>query len=135
MSKIRRIGLRREPPGGWPLDELFVGVATMRTIREFLRQQDGRRDSLRAWDVALWSGVTPQGSANSLDRLARLGLAEVIPSPGYGHARSFRLARKHPLVSPLYRLLEVERGVARRGYGSRESVATLLDRSLTSSDM
>jgi len=111
VSRIRRIGLRPDPPGGWPLDEVFVGVATLRTMREVFRQ---RGYALRAWDAALWSGVTPQGSANSLDRLSRLGLVETIASPGPGHARSFRLAPRHPLVDPVAHLFRAERGMVRR---------------------
>ena len=34
MSRVRRSGLRREPPDGCPLDQIFVGVATLRTLRE-----------------------------------------------------------------------------------------------------
>ena len=35
-SVIRR-GLRREPDGGWPLDRLFVGVGTLRVMREMVK--------------------------------------------------------------------------------------------------
>jgi len=111
VSGIRRIGLRPDPPGGWPLDEVFVGVATLRTMREVFRKGG---HELRAWDVALWSGVTPQGSTNSLDRLSRLGLVETIPSPGPGHARSYRLDSRHPLVDPVSRLFRAEGHMVRR---------------------
>ncbi len=110
MSRIRRKGLRREPTSGWPLDELFVGVATLRTTRELFRQRgEPFRGPRRAWDLALWSGVTPQGSANSLERLTRLRLVEVLPADRAGHAPAFRLNRSHPLVEPLARLFEAER--------------------------
>jgi hypothetical protein len=68
VSTIRRIGLTRDPLGGWPLDHLFVGVATLRTTRELFFQDY----ALRAWDLALRTGVTPQGTTDSLRRLERL---------------------------------------------------------------
>jgi len=70
VSKIRRIGLRPDPPGGWPLDKVLVGVATLRTLREVFLQ---RGVDLRAWDVTQSCGVSPQGAADALDRLARAG--------------------------------------------------------------
>lgn len=52
-SVIRR-GLRREPEGGWPLDRLFVGVGTLRVMREMVKlAQDFPGTPQRAWDVAL----------------------------------------------------------------------------------
>lgn len=110
VSSIRRKGLRREPTGGWPLDELFVGVATLRTTRElFRREREPFPGPQRAWDLALWSGVSIQGSANSLERLSRLGLLKVFPSDRAGHATAFRLDQTHPLVEPLARLFQAER--------------------------
>lgn len=111
MSRLRRIGLRREPPDGWPLDRLFVGVATLRTTREMFLQ--GYARSLRAWDLALWSGVTAQGSAEALARLRRLGLVAVFPPDGPGHAPRFRLDPDYPLLAPLAALFEAERAACR----------------------
>lgn len=104
--------MRWKPPGGWPLDHLLVGVATLRTTRELFRDDDEPYSSPpRAWDLALWSGVTPQGSADSMERLARLELVKVIPSGRVGYAPGFRLDRTHPLVPPLARLFEAERAM------------------------
>lgn len=113
MSRSRRRGLRREPPGGWPLDELLVGVATLRTARELFRpyHQDW---CPRAWDLALWSGVTPRGSAYSMERLHRLGLVRAFPADRPGRAPGFRLDWSHPLVTPLARLFEAERFMVHR---------------------
>jgi hypothetical protein len=110
VSAIRRIGLTRDPPGGWPLDQLFVGVATLRTTRELFRQSD----DVRAWDLALRTGVTPQGTTDSLRRLERLGLVRVFPAWADGHAPSFRLDQSHYLVALLGRLFHAERVAARR---------------------
>ena len=109
MSRVRRSGLRREPPGGWPLDRVFVGVATLRTLRELftLEESPGVYPN-RAWDVALWSGVTPQGSADALDRLHRVGLVQCFRPDRIGEARSFRLDRDYPLAAPLARLFAAE---------------------------
>ena len=113
VSAVRRKGLRPVPPGGWPLDDVFVGVATLRTMRELFLQAppaDGR--SVRAWDLALWSGVSVQGSADALRRLVRAGLAEGLVSDP-GHADRFRPA-DHPLVDPIARLFGAEYEVCRR---------------------
>ncbi|CAN5132067.1 hypothetical protein BH18GEM1_BH18GEM1_21640 [soil metagenome] len=92
-----------------------MGVATLRTTRELFRQaREPFPGPRRAWDLALWSGVTPQGSADSLERLNRLGLVEVFPSARAGHAPSFRLDRTYPLVEPLARLFEAERVLGRQ---------------------
>jgi len=112
VSKIRRIGLRPDPRGGWPLDKVLVGVATLRTLREVFLQ---RGVDLRAWDVTQSCGVSPQGAADALDRLARAGLVETIPSPGPGYARSYRLDPSHPLAPSLGELFSEERRVAPRG--------------------
>lgn len=105
---IRRIGLTRDPPGGWPLDNLLVGVATLRTIRELFCH--GR--ALRAWDLSLRTGVSPQGSANTLARLWEAGLVEAYEGDP-GEARWFRLVDEHYLVKPLGRLFAVEWGACR----------------------
>ena len=93
MSKIRRMGLRREPPGGWPLDEVFVGVATLRTTRELYRNE---------------------GTRNSLRRLERLGLVKALRPDRPGGASSFALDRTHPLYSSLAGLFGAERAMLRR---------------------
>ena len=110
MSGIRRIGLTRDPPGGWPLDNLFVGVATLRTIRELFCHSR----VLRAWDLSLRTGVSPQGSANSLERLRKMGLVAAYKGDP-GEARWFRLDGEHYLVEPLGSLFAVEWAACRDG--------------------
>lgn len=105
MSRIRRIGLRREPPGGWPLDGVFVGVAILRTLRELYRQEDA---APRPWDLSLWSGVSPQGTVNSLRRLEAVGLVKAL------HPSAFTFHRSHPLYPPLTDLFRAEWGMLRR---------------------
>lgn len=97
-----------EPMDGWPLDRILVGVATVRTIRELLRQAVWPGGyAVRAWDLSLCSGVSPQGSANTLDRLHREGFVRVLPSDP-GCARRYDLV-EHPLLRPLGRLFADER--------------------------
>jgi hypothetical protein len=97
-----------EPMDGWPLDRILVGVATDRTIRELLRQAGWPGGSaVRAWDLSLCSGVSPQGSANTLERLHHEGLVRVLPSDP-GRARRYALV-EHPLLRPLGRLFADER--------------------------
>ncbi len=112
------MGLRREPPGGWPLDRLFVGVATLRTTRELFRQsQELHWEPLRAWDISLWSGVTPKGSTDSMNRLARLHLVTVVTPGTRGRpqrAPEFALDETHPLVAPLNAIFAAERSLVRR---------------------
>jgi hypothetical protein len=104
MSRIRRIGLTPDPPGGWPLDHILVGVATLRTIRELFCHSE----SLRPWDLSLRTGVTPQGSAYALKRLCELGLvAEYLPREA-GQAYRYRLDEGHFLFKPLGRLFSAE---------------------------
>lgn len=113
-SRGRR-GLRRPPEGGWPLDELLVGVGTLRTLRELFRQAE-RHDPrpLRAWDVALWSGVTPQGSIKCMERIHATGLVSLLPPDRPWRAVRYLLEPRHPLASPLDRLFRSERAFARR---------------------
>lgn len=107
-----RLGLRPEPAGGWPLDALLVGVGTLRTLRELFRQFDRScPEPLRAWDVALWSGVTPQGSIKAMDRIHEAGLVSVHPPDRPWRAVRYRLEPDHPLVAPLGRLFETERSL------------------------
>lgn len=116
MSRIRRRGLAWEPDDGWLLDRLFVGVATLRTTRELFRRKAGRqRRPPRAWDLALWSGVTPQGSADALESLHRVGLVAWVPPFRPGDAASFRLDRGHLLAEPLADLFAAERAAVPHG--------------------
>lgn len=131
----RRRGLRSEPRDGWPLDSVLVGVATLRTMRELFRQCDELRkraakptagaELLRAWDLSLWSGVTPQGSIVAMRRLAEAGLVRPLPPARPGKAVRYRLDRRHALAAPLARLFEMERGQFSRGdlIGISERVA------------
>lgn len=108
MSRIRRRGSRLEPMDGWPLDHILVGVATVRTLRELFTQAVSPHGyTVRAWDLALGTGVSPQGSANSLERLRRAGLVDAYPSPP-GYASRYGLV-DHPLLDPLSRLFDAER--------------------------
>lgn len=97
---------------GWPLDRLLVGVGTLRTLRELIRQE--RREGgasappRRAWDVALFNDVTPQGASVIMERLHELGVVARHPPSGYGRADRYRLRRVHPLVAPMERLFEEE---------------------------
>lgn len=115
MGGTRRRGLRPDPMTGWPLDEVLVGVATLRTMRELIRQSDrAPLEGPRAWDLALQNGVSAQGSANSLERLERAGMVTALTPERPWRARGYRLKRGHPLVVPLRRLFRAERSVARR---------------------
>lgn len=96
-----------EPLEGWPLDHVLVGVATVRTLRELFTQAVGPNGyTVRAWDLGLCTGVSPQGSANSLERLRRAGLVRAYPSPP-GCAPRYGFV-DHPLLDPLGRLFAAE---------------------------
>lgn len=129
-------GYRRRPDGDWPLDDVLIGVKSLRTLRELMRQENQERrrppSPRRPWDVALWCGVTPQGSAEILDRLHRLGMVERFPPSARGRARRFRLARKHPLVAPIERLFDDEWVLIcrRRRAALEESVRARRERNL-----
>ena len=105
MSRIRRIGLRPDPPGGWPLDQILVGVATLRTLRELSRSPT----PLRPWDFSLQTGVSPQGTADALKRLLELGLVAEHPSSEAGRASRYRIEKSHFLREPLGWLFAAER--------------------------
>jgi hypothetical protein len=93
-----------EPLEGWPLDRILVGVATVRTLRELFRQAVSPHGyTVRAWDLALCTGVSPQGSANALARLRDVGLVRSDPgcAPLYGLV-------EHPLLAPLDLLFQAE---------------------------
>lgn len=111
--RSRARGLRRVPAGGWPLNEVLVGVGTTRTIRELiLHRSDTTVEALRAWDVGLWSGVSAQGAAGCLERLHRAGLVAELPPDRPWRARRYRLETDHPLYRPLARLFQVERSIS-----------------------
>lgn len=112
LRSSRRRAAPREPVGGWPLDRVLVGVATLRTMRELFEHEREGLEPPRPWDVALRNGVTPQGAADSLERLHREGLVERLPSRRIGRAHSFRLDRSDPLVSALGHLFAVERSTS-----------------------
>lgn len=115
MTGRSRTGLRGRPDGGWPLDRIFVSVAALRSIRELFRGNVGRvPDPVRAWDLALWTGVSPQAAANALKRMEELELVELYAAERPGHARSYRIASNHPLTPPLARLFTVERQMVPR---------------------
>jgi len=88
-------------------------------MRELFRQNEqlSRTNSarsaggeiLRAWDLSLWSGVTPQGSTVVMRRLAEAGLVHQLPPARHGQAVRYRLDRRHFLSDPLARLFELER--------------------------
>lgn len=118
MSRIRRRGLRPEPAEGWPLDRVLVGVATTRTIRELLRKDaENPGGPQRAWDLALWTGVSPGGSAHALDRLEDAGLVVALRPERPGRATGYRLDGRHPLTAPLIHLFSSERAMVRSRSG------------------
>jgi hypothetical protein len=88
-----------------------VGVATLRTTRELFRHGY----PLRAWDLSLRTGVTPQGSANSLERLHRLGLVEEYVSDPWEASR-FSLDDTHYLFQPLADLFAAEYDACRSAF-------------------
>lgn len=110
-----RRGLRGRPPGGWPLDRILVGVAALRTTRELfqLRPRFGS-EPLRAWDLALWGGFSPQAAQRTLKRMEELGLAHLEPPSRPGRARRYRLVADHALAPPLARLFQAERHLVPR---------------------
>ena len=88
-----------------------MGVATLRTMRELFRY----RYSVRAWDLSLRTGVTPQGSANSLERLHGLGLVEQCVSDPWEASR-FRIDSGHYLFDPLADLFQAEYDACRSAF-------------------
>lgn len=113
----KRRGLRAEPADGWPLDRMLVGVATLRTMRELFEveaEPEPWPHAPRAWDLALRNGVTPQGSAEAMERLLRGGLVSEVPPERPHRAVGYRLLASHPLVPPLARLFRTERAISHR---------------------
>jgi len=113
LKRAGRRGLTAAPIDGWPLDHLLVGVATLRTTRQILRSNSVLYGgSVRPWDVALWSGVTPQGTGHCMERLCRAGLVRKVAPDKPWHATTYRLVDRHPLVEPLSELFRAERAIA-----------------------
>lgn len=109
MSRIRRVGLTRDPPGGWPLDGILVGVATLRILRELC----ARGDWHRPWDLHLRTGVSPQGAADSLVRLEGAGLVKAGTRNVPDEATWYGLAHDHDLVPALGDLFATEARLVR----------------------
>lgn len=97
-------------------------MATLRTLRE-LHLQDlespvtprfGSNPAPpwelppRAWDLALWNGVSVQGAANSLERLHRNGLVRRFSYGSGGGAARYELDHGSDLVRSLCRLFDTE---------------------------
>lgn len=113
LKTVPHRGLSASPIDGWLLDRLLVGRATLRTTRELFRPRwFSYQDSFRAWDVALWSGVTPQGSIHCMDRLHTAGLLRIVPPRRASHATTYQFVHRHPLVAPLEALFWAEREIA-----------------------
>jgi len=122
FHRVPRRGLAATPENGWPLDRLLVGVATLRTTRQLLRPVGALRGgSVRAWDIALWSGVTPQGTRGCMERLERVGLVREVARAKSWHATTYRLVERHPLVEPLLTLFRAELTIAGPMRGISES--------------
>lgn len=109
-----RRGLSPYPVDGWPLDSLMVGAATTRTLRQLFGPRGGplRDAPIRAWDVALRSGVTPQGCRHCMERIADAGLLRPVAPAKSWHAATYRIECGHPLVGPLATLFRVESRLA-----------------------
>lgn len=135
FQRESRRGLAAVPESGWPLDQLLVGVATLRTTRQLLRPSGALRGgSVRAWDIALWSGVTPQGTRYCMERLECAGLIRQVARGKSWHAATYRLVERHPLVRPLSGLFMAERAIAgpMRGISESGRFAALRRRRATS---
>lgn len=100
---------RRPRAERWPLDGVLVGVGTLRVLRHLFRDVDlFPTGEVRAWDAALHAGVTPQGAAAALERLARAGLVVRLPVWSRTNGQVYRLDPRHPLVDPLRELFAIE---------------------------
>ncbi len=90
-------------------------MGTLGTLRELFEQQrEWYGGHPRAWDLALWSGVSPQGTVFALERLRRIGLVEEVPPYDVGRARRYRLVHSHPLYLAFRNLFAAERAVSQR---------------------
>lgn len=109
IGRPRIRGPRAIPPGGWPLDDLFVGVVTLRTMREmFARDRVHPGRDWRPSRLSLRVAGSLRGCTKATRRLERAGLLEGLPPTEYGRARSYRLDRSHPLVDELAGLFRSE---------------------------
>ncbi|MGI9039488.1 MAG: hypothetical protein ACR2GQ_11620 [Gemmatimonadota bacterium] len=117
-------GLAHEPAEGWPLDRVLVGVATLRTLRQVVRPhrlREANVDWVRAFDISLWSGVTPQGSRHAMERLRSAGILKTASRAHFGRAERFMIDAYHPLTRAFETLFEAEQRAlaarrARRGF-------------------
>ncbi len=101
---------RRPAAHKWPLDGILKGVGTLRVLRELYRPHLRHwTHPARPWDIALWSGVTPQGTARILERLMKDGVVELWTHPAPGYAPTYRPVRDHPIREPLNELFAAER--------------------------
>lgn len=122
-------GLAYEPVEGWPLDRVLVGVATLRTARQLLRPhrlRDANVAWVRGWDIAMWSGVTPQGSRHAMERLRSAGILKTASRASYHQAERFMIDAYHPLTRALELLFDAERrtvSVERASRGARMELA------------
>lgn len=122
MTGAPRSGLRGRPEDGWPLDRVWVSVAAVRSTRELFHQKArGFPEPVRAWDLALWSGVSPQGAGSALRRMERIELVEATPPDRPGRARGYRVVPTHPLAAPLTSLFRAESIMVPRPRHSRGS--------------
>ena len=111
----RRFGrLARTPEDGWPLDDLFVGVVTLRTVREMLaRERHSPGSDWRAYDLYLRIDASLPGCTKAARRLASVGVFESLPPANHWSACSYRLDPAYPLLAPLRSLFFAERGLVR----------------------
>lgn len=108
-------GRRGRPENGWPLDRLLIGVAAVRVTRElFLQKARWPEEPVRAWDLALWSGASPQSAARALKRMEGLELVQLVTAPRHDRAAHFQLVPDHPLTPPLGRLFAAESAMVPR---------------------
>lgn len=104
----------RTPEGGWPLDDLFVGIVTLRTVRELLaRERRYPGSDWRAYDLYLRIDASLPGCTKAARRLAGIGVFESLPPADHWSACSYRLDPTYPLLDPLRDLFFAERRLVR----------------------
>lgn len=114
MLRAFREGPTRRPRAReWILDDVLVGVGALRVLRELLGESGAAGRPVRAWDLAIWCGVSRQGATSVLERLERCGLVEQARPPRRDRAATWRLVSDHPLCGPLLELFDAERRLAR----------------------